>query len=238
MWTLGDGSPAYNAELKFDRLRYALFPYIYSQAGWITQRSYTMLRPLVMDFPHDRVARESNDEYMFGPALLVAPVTQYKQRARPVYLPTASAWYDYWTGLPAASGNVSAQAPYDQIPVFVRAGSIVPYGPEMQYIAEKPSDPTVLYVYAGADGEFTLFEDQGTTFDYEKGAFSQIPIRWNEKTNTLTLGKRSGAYDGMLLNRTFQVVLVSKAHPAGFSFTPTPLKSVQYTGAELRLRLR
>ena len=238
MWTLGDGSPAYNAELKFDRLRYALFPYIYSQAGSVTQRSYTMLRPLVMDFPHDRVARELNDEYMFGPALLVAPVTQYKQRARPVYLPTESAWYDFWTGLPAASGSISAQAPFDQIPLFVRAGSIVPYGPEMQYVAEKPCDPTILYVYAGADGEFTLYEDQGTTFDYEKGAFSQIPIGWNDKTNTLTIGKRSGAYDGMLLNRTFQVVLVSKAHPAGFSFTPTPLKSVQYTGAEIRLRLR
>jgi alpha-D-xyloside xylohydrolase len=238
MWTLGEGSSAYRAELKFDDLRYALFPYIYSQAGWTTQQAYTMLRPLVMDFPRDRTARELNDEYMFGPALLVAPITQYKQRARSVYLPTAAAWYDYWTGQPAASGDISASAPYDQIPVFVRAGSIIPYGPAMQYVAEMPSDPITLYVYAGADGQFTLYEDQGTTFDYEKGAFSQIPIHWDDKTNTLTIGKRAGAFDGMLRHRAFQAVLVSIAHPAGFSLTPDPLKSVDYTGEEIRLKLQ
>jgi alpha-D-xyloside xylohydrolase len=238
MWTLGDGSPAYNAELKFDRLRYALFPYIYSQAGWITQRDYTMLRPLVMDFPQDRTARELNDEYMFGPALLIAPITQYKQRVRPVYLPAASTWYDYWTGQPVTSGDISAPAPYDQIPVFVRAGSIIPYGPEMQYVAEKPSDPTALYVYSGADGQFTLYEDQGTTFDYEKGAFSQIPISWDDKTGTLTLGKRTGTFEGMLRDRTFKITLVSKAHPAVFSPTASPLKSVEYSGAEIHLPLQ
>jgi alpha-D-xyloside xylohydrolase len=238
MWTLGDGSPAYNAELKFDRLRYALFPYIYSQAGWTTQRAYTMFRPLVMDFPHDRTARELNDEYMFGPALLVAPITEYKQRTRSVYLPPAAVWYDYWTGQPAAPGAISVPAPYDQIPVFVRAGSIIPYGPEMQYVAEKPSDPITLYIYAGADGQFTLYEDQGTTFAYEKGAFSQIPLQWNDKTSTLLIGRQTGAFDGMLRHRTFQVVLVSKAHPVGFSFKPTPLRSVHYTGAEIRLKLQ
>jgi alpha-D-xyloside xylohydrolase len=238
MWTLGEDSPAYNAELKFDRLRYALFPYIYSMAGWTTQHSYTMLRPLVMDFPADRTARELNDEFMFGPALLVAPIVQYKQRDRPVYLPAASTWYDYWTGQAAESDNISAPAPSDQIPVFVRAGSIIPYGPAMQYVAEKPSDPTTLYVYAGADGEFTLYEDEGTTFAYEKGGFTQISIRWEDSTKTLTIGKRTGAYDGMLRDRTFQVVLVSKAHPAGISLTPTPLKSAHYTGAEISVKLQ
>ncbi len=238
MWTLGEGSPAYNAELSFDQLRYALFPYIYSMAGWTTQRSYTMLRPLVMDFAADRTARESNDEFMFGPALLVAPITQYKQRSRPVYLPPAAAWYDYWSGKPVASGSISAAAPYDQIPVFVRAGSIIPYGPAMQYVAEKPSDPTTLYVYAGANGQFTLYEDEGTTFAYEKGDFAQIPFRWQESTKTLTIGTRSGDYKGIMRDRTFQVVLVSKAHPAGFSLTPAPIKSVHYTGAEISLKLQ
>jgi alpha-D-xyloside xylohydrolase len=237
MWTLGDGSPGYNAELKFDRLRYALFPYVYSLAGWTTQRGYTMLRPLVMDFARDGIARESNDEYMFGPALLVAPITQYRQRARSVYLPPAAAWYDYWTGQPAASGAFTASAPYDEIPVFVRAGSIIPYAPAMQYVGERPDDPVTLFVYAGADGDFTLYEDQGTTFDYEKGAFSQIPIGWDDKTNTLTIGNRSGAFDGMLRNRTFRVVLVSKTHPAGFPFAPTAFKSVEYSGAAVRLEL-
>lgn len=237
MWTLGDGSVAYDAELKFDRLRYALFPYIYSLAGWTTQRDYTMMRPLVMDFPRDRSARESNDEYMFGPALLIAPVTVYRQRERRVYLPRAELWYDYWTGFQVASGSVSAPAPYDQVPVFVRAGSIVPYAPEMQYAGEKPCDPTTLFVYAGADGQFTLYEDQGTTFDYEKGAYSQIPIAWHDKTGLLTIGRRIGAFEGMLERRTFQVVLVSKGHPAGYSLTAVPTKSVEYTGAEVHLKL-
>ncbi len=238
MWTLGDGSPAFNAELKFDRLRYALFPYIYSLAGWTTQHDYTMLRPLVMDFPQDRTARESNDEFLFGPALLVAPITQYRQRARSVYLPPAAAWYDYWTGQPAANGTSSVAAPYDQIPVFVRAGSIIPYGPAMQYVAEKPADPITLYIYAGADGEFKLYEDQGTTFDYEKGAFSQILIRWDDKTSMLTIGDRSGEFDGMLHDRTFRVLLVTKAHPAGFPFTPARFRSVKYTGTAIRLKLQ
>jgi alpha-D-xyloside xylohydrolase len=108
----------------------------------------------------------------------------------------------------------------------------------MQYVAEKSHDPITLYVYAGADGEFTLYEDQGTTFDYEKGAFSQIPIRWDDKTSTLSIGERSGVFDGMLSRRSFQVVLVSKAHPAGFPFTPTQFKSVEYTGAAIQLKLQ
>jgi alpha-D-xyloside xylohydrolase len=238
MWTLGPGSPAYNAEMKFDRLRYALFPYIYSMAGWSTQNAYTMFRPLVMDFPSDRTARELSDEYMFGPALLIAPVTQYKQRSRPVYLPTEADWYDYWTGRPAASGNISAPAPYDQMPIFVKAGAILPYGPPMQYVGEKPSDPITLFVYAGANGNFVLYEDQGTTFDYEKGAFSQIRIHWQDATRTLTIGKRSGTFPGMLDHRTFQIVLASRAKPAAFSPTVPISKSVRYTGSELRLKLQ
>lgn len=238
MWTLGDDTPAFNAELKFDRLRYSLFPYIYSQAGWITQQDYTMMRPLVMDFPQDRTARELTNEYMFGPALLVAPITEYKQRTRPVYLPIASKWYDYWTGKAAVAGKSDAPAPYDQIPVFVRAGSILPYGPDVQYVGEKPADPITLFVYAGADGAFTLYEDQGTTFDYEKGAFAQIPIQWNDKTGTLTLGERSGEYDGMLTSRTFDIALVSRAHPASLERKPASLRTVKYTGAALHIKLQ
>ena len=238
MWTLGEDSPAFSAELKSDRLRYALFPYIYSLAGWTTQNDYTMMRPLVMDFPQDHTARELSDEYMFGPALLVAPITEYKQRSRSVYLPASAGWYDFWTGRPVQPGSVSAVAPFDEIPVFVRAGSIVPYAPPMQYIGEKLSDATTLFVYAGANGSFVLYEDQGTTFDYEKGAFSEIPIHWDDKTGTLTLSKRTGSFDGMLDHRTFQIVLVSAAHPSAFFHTPAAAKTAEYTGAELHLKLR
>ena len=197
-----------------------------------------MMRPLVMDFPNDRIARDLNDEYMFGPALLVAPITQYQQRDRPVYLPAGTTWYDYWTGKKPSSSKFSAPSPYNQIPVFVRAGSIIPYGPVMQYVGEKPSDPTTLYVYAGSDGQFTLYEDEGTTLACKKGAISQIPLRWDNKTNTLTIGKRTGSCGGMLVQRTFHAVLVSKARPVAFSLTPTPFKSVQYAGAKVRLKLQ
>jgi alpha-D-xyloside xylohydrolase len=238
MWTLGDGSSAFNAELNSDRLRYALFPYIYSLAGWTSQSDYTMMRPLVMDFADDRTARELSDEYMFGPALLVAPVAEYKRRSRPVYLPSGAAWYDYWTGRSVASGNITADTPLEYIPVFVRAGSILPYAPPMQYIGEKPCDPTTLFVYAGASGSFVLYEDQGTTFDYERGAFSQIPIRWDDKAATLTVGRRKGTFSGMLERRIFQVILVSKAHPTAFSQDVASYKTVAYSGAETRVKLQ
>jgi alpha-D-xyloside xylohydrolase len=206
-------------------------------AGWTTQRDYTMLRALVMDFPEDRAARELNDEYMFGPALLVAPITQYQQRSRSVYLPSGAQWYEYWSGRPASSGSIVAAAPYDEIPVFVRAGSIIPYQPDMQYIGEKAADLITLCVYAGANGRFTLYEDQGTTFDYEKGAFSEIPMQWDDRTHTLTIGERTGAFTGMLPQRTFRVVLVSKTHPAGFPFTANEARNVEYKGAATRIQL-
>jgi alpha-D-xyloside xylohydrolase len=238
MWTLGDGTPAYSAELKFDKLRYALFPYIYSTAGWTTQRDYTMMRPLVMDFAKDAKARELSDEYMFGPALLVGPVTEYQARTRAVYLPAGVGWYDYWTGKAVAAGEVKASAPFDELPVFVRAGSIVPYAPAMQYVGEKASDPTTVWVYAGANGSFDLYEDQGTTFDYEKGAFAEIPMRWNDATGTLTIGKRVGSFDGMLAQRRFEVVLVSKEHPVGYAADAAAAKTVEYSGDEVRVKVR
>jgi alpha-D-xyloside xylohydrolase len=240
MWTLGGEShPAYQAELKFDRLRYRMFPYVYSLAGAVTQHSGVFMRPLVMDFAPDSEAREIADEYMFGPALLVAPVTQYKARTRSVYLPQTTGWYDFWTGKAVQPGTrIEAAAPYDAIPLFVRAGSIVPFGPELQYIAEKPSDPNTLYVYAGADGSFTLYEDQGLTYDYEKGAFSEIPVEWNDATQTLKIGERKGSFEGMLLRRKFEIVLVSKDAPVGFSFAPKPVRTVEYEGAAVSLKLR
>lgn len=228
----GDTSNAYAAMLKFDRLRYRLLPYLYSLAGEVTHRAGTMMRPLVMDFRTDAAARAIGDQYMLGPAFLVCPVTTYNARTRPVYLPQAAGgWYDFWTGA-AAEGEqtVQASAPFDAIPVYVRAGSIVPVGPELQYVAEKPADPITLFVYTGADGAFTLYEDQGLTYDYEKGELSEIPLRWNEASKTLSIGARQGSFPGMLASRTFQVVLVSPDEVVGFSFTPTPVKSIAYAG--------
>jgi alpha-D-xyloside xylohydrolase len=169
---------------------------------------------------------------MFGPAFLVNPVTTYQARTRSVYLPpTTGGWYDFWSGANSNGGQtIMAPAPYDAMPVFVRAGSIVPLGPELMYTTEKPADTITLYVYAGADGAFTLYEDEGLNYNYEQGAMSRIPITYTDATKTLTVGKRQGTFTGMLMQRTFQVVLVTKTKAAGFSFTPVADKSIAYTG--------
>ena len=240
MWTLGGEShAAYQAELKFDRLRYRMMPYVYSLAGEVTQQAGTILRPLVMDFAADKTARELKDEYMFGPAFLVSPVTTYQARTRSVYLPPGFTWYDFWTGKATPTGGRrEVPAPYDAIPVFVKAGSIVPFGPELQYMGEKPADPLTVYVYAGSNGAFTLYEDQGTTYDYEKGAFSQIPLKWDEASGTLTIGKRLGSFPEMVKERTVQVVLVSPATPVGFRSDATPRKTVKYVGEAVGVKLK
>jgi alpha-D-xyloside xylohydrolase len=258
----GDSTAAYRAMVYWDRLRYRLLPYVYSVAGAVTQDGSTMMRPLVMDFPADTVAREVTDQYLFGPALLVNPVTEYRARSRRVYLPRwrsspaqrispsrrphgpapswespRAAWYDFWTGQRLAGGRtVQAAAPYDRIPVYVRAGSIVPVGPELQYTDEKPADPITLIVYTGAPGRFSLYEDDGASYGYERGQAARIPLRWDERSRTLIIGRREGSFPGMLARRSFHVVFVSPARPAGFSFDLTPDRTVNYAGEELRIR--
>jgi len=238
MWTLGGEShPAYLTELKFDRLRYALLPYIYSLAGAATQDGSTFMRPLVMDFPEDKTARAAVDEYQFGPAFLVAPVTTYQARSRPVYLPAGASWYDFWNGTENPGGHtIEAPAPYDSMPLYIRAGSIIPFGPVMQYTGEKPADPITLYVYTGADGKFTLYEDDGLTYDYEKGAFAEIPLQWRQAAGTLTVGQREGRFPGMLTKRTFNIVFISPDKPACFSFTPKPDATIAYDGEAQSVR--
>jgi alpha-D-xyloside xylohydrolase len=168
--------------------------------------------------------------------LLVAPVTEYKARRRPVYLPGTMEWYDFWTGAVVAGGQtIDAPAPYDSMPLYARAGAIVPFGPELQYTGEKPANPITLYVYAGADGALTLYEDDGLTYGYERGAFTRIPIQWNDAARTLTIGRREGSFPGMLRQRTFKIVLVSKASPVGVSPAPPHGGAKRYHGAKEEL---
>jgi alpha-D-xyloside xylohydrolase len=235
MWQFGgEGSPSYRAQLRMDRLRYRLLPYIYSLAGAVTQENGTIMRPLVMDFPGDPEAREAPDQFMFGPALLVNPVTHYHERSRSVHLPGKGGWYDFSDGTAHPGGqSIDAAAPYDWIPIYARAGSIIPFGPEIQYTGEKPADPITLYVYSGADGAFTLYEDDGLTYGYERGAFSTIPLRWSEATHTLSIGTRSGSFPGMLAERSFDVVLVSPSHAVGFPVGTAPAgKRIHYAGGQ------
>jgi alpha-D-xyloside xylohydrolase len=190
-----------------------------------------------MDFPGDRVGRELTDEYLFGPAFLVAPVTSFGARSRAVYLPTGVDWYDFWTGARVHGGRtVEAPAPFDSLPVYVRAGSIVPFGPPVEYTAEKPADPVTLRVYTGANAHFSLYEDDGLSYGYERGEFARIDMHWDEARHTLTIEPRRGAFPGMASVRTFNVVVISPARPGGYADTPAPA-SVTYDGSRVDLKL-
>ncbi len=168
---------------------------------------------------------------MFGPALLVSPVLTEGAKQRALYLPAGTRWYDFWTGKHDEGGaTVFVDAPLDRIPLAVRAGSILPLGPVIEY-AGQATDPIELRVYPGADGDFTLYEDAGDGYDYERGAHATIPIHWNDATRTLTLGAREGGYPGMAARHTFNVVMVSAGHGVGGDATTSPDKTIRYTGA-------
>ncbi|PYV71617.1 MAG: hypothetical protein DMG97_15610 [Acidobacteria bacterium] len=223
--------------MQYDNLRYRLLPYIYSLAWKTTSESYTPMRPLVMDFRIDVNAQNIGDQFMYGPAILVNPVTEPGATTRHLYLPKAK-WYDFWTGAPtdvaAESGKfVDAPATLDRMPLYVRAGSIIPMGPEEEYSNQKPADPIELRVYAGADGDFTLYEDEGDTYNYEKGKYATIPIHWNDASRTLTIGERKGSFQGMLPNRTFNMVFVGQEHGGGAEAAAAPDKVVHYSGKEV-----
>ena len=220
----------------YDRLRYRLMPYIYSMAWMVTSSSYTPMRPLAMDFRSDPRALNIGDEFMFGPAMLVSPVTEPSANTRRMYLPDAT-WYDFWTGQKQAGGmTIDASAPLDRIPLYVRAGSIIPMGPELQYAAEKPADPIELRIYRGADGGFTLYEDENDGYNYEKGVHATIPILWNEAAQTLVIGERKGKFPGMLESRTFQIVFVNENHGAGIGLADHADKTVRYEGQSLSVK--
>jgi alpha-D-xyloside xylohydrolase len=224
--------------MAFDELRYRMLPYNYSVAWKITGERYTPMRALVMDFPKDDKVRAIADEYLFGPAFLVSPVTEPQATRRTVYLPAGTKWVDFWTGETfAGEKTVTANAPVSILPLYVRAGSIVPLGPVMQYATEKPAEPIELRVYRGADGRFTLYEDEGDNYNYEKGQYVTIPFEWNEARQTLAIGKRSGKFPGMLKERTFHVVFVSPGHGTGMAAESHADAVIHYTGKAVTFRL-
>jgi alpha-D-xyloside xylohydrolase len=222
---------------RFERLRYRLLPYIYSVSWQVTSNGSSMLRPLVMDFASDRDALTVADQYLFGPALMVNPVTEPGAASRSVYLPGKAAWYNFWTGAREAPGRrVDAAAPIETMPLYAPAGSILPLGPDVEYVDQKPADPLEVRVYPGADGSFTLYEDAGDSYDYEHGAYTTIPFRWNDAAKTLIIGKRSGAYEGMLKKRTFRIVLVDQRHGGGLDES-AEARVAAYSGEEVRVKL-
>jgi Alpha-glucosidases, family 31 of glycosyl hydrolases len=219
---------------KYSKLRYRLFPYVYSVAWKVTNEGYTMMRALPFDFRNDATVRNLS-EYMFGPALLVCPIISSTTAATgSVYLP-AGTWYDFWTGtaLTGAAGRiVTAQTPMETMPLYVRAGSIIPMGPDISH-ADTAADPIELRVYTGADGSFNIYEDEGDGYAYENGTYATIPVSWNESTQDLTIYGRSGSFPGMLSPRKFNVVFVAANHGTGGSVTSTYDTSITYNGTGL-----
>lgn len=231
LWSYGP--EAQKILTSFDRLRYELMPYIYSIAWKVTSESYTPMRPLVMDFGSDPRTFNIGDQFMYGSSILVNPVTEQAATARHLYLPKAR-WYDFWTGKAMDGGRaIDAPAPIDRIPLYVRAGSILPLGPDVEFAAEKPADPIELRIYRGADGSFTLYEDENDNYDYEKGICATIPIRWDDAKGTLTIGERQGKFPGMLEARAFRVVFVREGQGAGIGPAAQPDKIVQYSGKQI-----
>ncbi|HEY3768302.1 MAG TPA: DUF5110 domain-containing protein [Candidatus Angelobacter sp.] len=192
-----------------------------------------MMRPLVMDFRTDVQAQNIGNEYSFGPAILVAPVTEQGAAVKRLYLPRAK-WYDFWTGEATDGGRyVETSAPIESLPLFVRAGSILPLGPDVEFAAAKAADPMELRVYRGADGDFTLYEDEGDGYAYEKGAHATTAFHWDEAKQVLSIGERQGKFPGMSASRTFHVVFVSKNHGTGGALTGRADKTVTYSGKQL-----
>jgi len=231
LWSYGPD--AQETLVAYDKLRYRLMPYIYSLAWKTTSEGYTIMRSLVMDFREDIRAQNIGDQFLFGPAILVNPVTEPGASARHLYLPTAK-WYDFWTGATIQGGRaLDAPSPIDRMPLYVRAGSILPLGPDVEYAAEKSANPIEVRVYRGANGTFTLYEDENDTYNYEKGAYSTILFSWDDATHTLTIGDRTGSFPGMLENRAFRVIFVSENHGTGGGLTENADRTVRYSGKRI-----
>lgn len=233
-----ENHPAYQSMLAYDKLRYRLMPYIYSLSGLTWLNDYTIMRALVMDFGSDVTTHDIKDQYMFGPMLMINPVYEFNARSRSVYLPAKTGWYDFFTGKHYDGGQtINAAAPYTNIPVFVKDGAILPVGPEIQFTTQKPADPITLFVFSGHNGEFTLYEDENTNYNYEKGDFSLIPFTYNHDTETLTIGERKGEFAGMLKQRTFKVVFVTPEAPGKLKFDGTPDHTITYNGSAQTIKL-
>jgi len=243
------GDKIYDAIEKAINLRYILLPYIYSVSWDVTSNQSTMMRALVMDFPKDKQALDINDQYMFGKSILVCPVTSqmYSKdtqedfntiKSRELYLPKGTDWIDFWTGDKFSGGQkINKEVPVDIIPLYVKAGSIIPLGPKVQYATEKRWDDLEIRVYEGANGSFTLYEDENDNYNYEKGIYSTITFSWNDAKKELTISDRKGSFSGMLAERKFNIIRVAKGKGTGTRVVEKFDKEVIYNGKKIAIKL-
>ena len=233
-WKYGD--TVMNNMRTMMNLRYRLMPYTYSEAWQVSKNGSTIMRPMIMDFKNDATAIAQSYQYMFGKSFLVAPITEPGVTEWNVYLPTSATWYDFWTGKRFVGGqSIKTAAPQDIIPLFVKAGSIVPVGKFLQYTSEKPMDTIEVRIYAGADGQFNLYNDEGDNYNYENGKHTIIPFKWNDKQQSLTIDKRQGSYSGALKKCVLNIVWVNELN--GYGIKPaTDAKTVVYTGEKITVK--
>ena len=250
------GDWVYDSEEKYINLRYALLPYLYSTGWQVTDNAGSFLRALFMDFNEDKKVHTISNQYMFGKAFLVTPVTRNmyvfsdkeqwkdpyedfsKTGTQDVYLPKGTKWFDFWTGEVLNGGQmVTKEVPIDIIPWYVRAGSIVPFGPKVQYSTEKKWNNLEIRIYPGADGEFVLYEDENDNYNYEKGVYSTIKFTWDDANRTLNIADREGTFPGMLKSRKFNIVVVDKENGTGSAQSTKFTKSVSYGGKKKSVKL-
>jgi alpha-D-xyloside xylohydrolase len=243
------GDKVYDAIEKYINLRYLLLPYIYSASWDVTSNQSSMMRALMMDFPKDKQALDINDQYLFGKSILVCPVTvaMYSKdtnedfgpvKSRELYLPKGSDWFDFWTGTKVNGGQtISKETPLDIMPLYVRSGSVLPIGPKVQYALEKKWDNLEIRVYEGANGQFTLYEDENDNYNYEKGAFSTITFSWDDAKKVLTINDRKGTFPGMLSERKFNIVKVATGNGTGMDEAVKYNQVVNYKGMKVVVKL-
>ncbi|MCU7552276.1 DUF5110 domain-containing protein [Chitinophagaceae bacterium LB-8] len=250
------GNKYYDAIEKFINLRYRFLPYIYSTAWDVTANQSSMMRALMMDFPKDKQALDINDQYLFGKSLLVSPVAKAMYikpgtsgqrfiqeedfssiKSKETYLPAGANWFDFWTGEKLMGGTkVNKETPIDMIPLYVKAGSIIPFGPEVQFAEEKKWDNLEIRIYPGADGKFVLYEDDNDNYNYEKGIYSTISFSWDDKKRTLTISNRNGSFPVMLDSRKFNIVIVNTGKSVGENTVNEPDKVITYTGKKVAVK--
>jgi len=249
----GKGDWAYDVQEKFINLRYRLLPYIYSTSWEVTANASTMMRALAMDFARDKKVWDIDNEYLFGKSFLVCPVTESHYvredngnqrtdfdsvRSQKIYLPEGTDWTDFWTGERVKGGQeLTRNVPIDIMPLYVKAGSIVPMGPVVQYANEKKPAELEIRIYEGADGAFTLYEDENDNYNYEKGVFSTLSMKWNNQSKVLMIGERKGSFPGMLQKRIFNIVMVNKNNGTGPRMAVTFNKVVKYTGKAMSVKM-
>ncbi|WP_010663040.1 glycoside hydrolase family 31 protein [Marinilabilia salmonicolor] len=243
------GEPVYDAIEKYIKLRYSLLPYIYSTSWHVSEHQSSMMRALVMDYPSDNKVLDIDDQYMFGKAILVCPVTEsmYNQdgqadfgsvKKRELYLPGGTQWIDYWTGEKREGGQtINKETPIDIMPIFIKAGSVIPIGPDVQYAEEKPWDNLEIRIYEGADGEFTLYEDENDNYNYEKGLYSTIRFSWDDTKKVLTIADREGKFPGMLQKRKFNIIKIASDEDTGKESSEKFIQKVLYSGERINIKL-